>query len=281
MSSPPQPPSAKPRGEPTKSKTKRAKAPSANERLKILAAGAAWLVGLRGALIVLGMVLGSLPLPEVVLGALIVDLGTGRAGLLWSSTELARADVLRVLGAGAGVGAGVAALALGVALAAGWGAAAPADMHMSALVALVPAAAVAIRDELLYRGVPLLFAARAGIPTWAAVLFGALASPSAFIAATKPSPEAIVLAIANGALFGALYVRTRGAWAAVGAHAAWAMVVDVAARGGLFEIRWANGELASGDMAVGGPAWVAAAIALAAAAFVTLWRPRAFKPAAG
>jgi membrane protease YdiL (CAAX protease family) len=240
---------------------------STKQRLSILGVGAAWMLGIRVALVLLAAFLGSSPLPEAVLGALLVDVATGRAGLPWSEDELTRQDVLRRLGVGAAVGAGVAALALGISLAAGWGAAEPAAPTAMSLAALIPASAIAVRDELLYRGLPLLFAARAGLPWWSAVIFGALASPSAF-AGGDISAAAVALAVANGALFAMLYVRLRGAWAAVGAHAAWATVTEILARGTFFEVRWTSGELATGEMANGPPAWIGAALALAVVAYL-------------
>jgi hypothetical protein len=258
---------------------------TAKQRLSILGIGAAWLLGIRAALLILAGILGSSPLPEAVLGALIVDLGTGRAGLPWSEDDLKRGEALRRAMLGAGVGAGVAALALGVSLAAGWGSGFAGQADLTALMGLVPASAVAVRDELLYRGLPLLFAARAGVPIWTAVVFGALASPSAF-AGGNPSAASVVLAVANGALFATLYVRTKSAWGAVGAHTAWALVTDVIARGTLFEVRWTAGELATGEAAAGPPAFVGAALALAVTAWLALSprrsaaKKKAVKPAA-
>lgn len=251
---------------------------TAKQRLSILGIGAAWMLGIRAALVLLAGFLGSSPLPEAVLGALIVDLGTGRAGLPWSDDDLTRGDALRRALLGAGLGGGVAALALGISLAAGWGAAAGAQPDVAGLIALIPAGALAVRDELLYRGLPLLFAARAGVPIWAAVVFGALASPSAF-AGGNPSAAAIALSVSNGALFGMLYVRTKSAWGAVGAHAAWLVITEVLSRGTLFDVRWTAGELASSDAAAGPPAFVGAALALVVTAWLAL-APRFKKPAA-
>ncbi|NUO50018.1 MAG: CPBP family intramembrane metalloprotease [Polyangiaceae bacterium] len=255
---------------------------TAKQRLSILGTGAAWLLGIRAALLILAGVLGSSPLPEAVLGALIVDLATGRAGLPWSEDDLKRGEALRRAMLGAGVGAGVAALALGISLAAGWGTGFAGHADVTSLMAFVPAGAIAVRDELLYRGLPLLFAARAGLPIWTAVAFGALASPSTF-AGGHPSAAAIALAVSNGALFGTLYVRTKSAWGAVGAHAAWALVTDMLARGTLFEVRWGAGELATGEAAAGPPAFVGAALALVVTAWLALSprsKEKAVKPAA-
>jgi membrane protease YdiL (CAAX protease family) len=238
--------------------------------MRVLLIGAAWLVGLRAALVVLAAVLESSPLPEAVIGALIVDIGTGRAGVLWAEGDPARGVVLRLAARGAAVGAGVAGLALGASIVLGLATVAPASLHATQLIGFIPAAAVAVRDELLFRGLPLHFAARAGLPLWAAVAFGALASPSAFVAASSLSAAAVILAIANGALFGVLYAKTKSAWTAVGAHAAWTITTDVIARGGLFEARWSSGELASADAASGPPAYLAAALAVAASIAILL-----------
>src|SRR5262249_24765506 len=50
-----------------------------------IALGVAWLVGLSAALRVLDLALG--PLPKVIVGALVVDLAAGRAGVRWSEEE--------------------------------------------------------------------------------------------------------------------------------------------------------------------------------------------------
>ncbi len=244
--------------------------PSPRQRLAILATGAAWLIGIRAGLVLLAAVIGTQPLAEAVLGALVVDVLAGRAGLSWSEDEPTKRELLRRTLVGAGLGGALAGAALAVSLAAGWATITATGVGAAALVGTVGVAAGAVRDELLYRGLPILFAARAGVPRWAVVAFAALASPSGFLFTAATTPGAVALSIGAGALFAVLYLYGRGAWIAVGAHASFAIVTDVLARGGLADLQWASGELAEGAAATGAPAYVGAAIAIAMAA----WRAR-------
>jgi hypothetical protein len=241
----------------------------ASERLATLGIGAAWILGIRAALLVLGGLLGSSPLPEVVLGALIVDVAAGRAGLGWSQRVLERAAILRRVAAGAAAGAGAALVPLVVALSAGWATARAPTSSGVALLGLVGSTALAVRDEILYRGLPLMFAARAKVPQRFAIGFAALVSPSAFLLSGGATAEGVLLAIANGWLFATLYVRLDGTWAAVAAHAGWTGVTDVVFRGAVVDTIWSAGEIGEGEAARGAPAWVAAFVSAALAAALT------------
>ena len=76
---------------------------------------------------------------------------------------------------------------------------------------------------------------------------------------SSSSAAAIALVVASGALFAVLYVRDRGVFQAVGAHAAFALSAGAGLRGGFVEVTWSSGLLTSGPPAQGAPAWVAAA----------------------
>ena len=90
------------------------------------------------------------------------------------------------------------------------------------------------------------------------------------------TPAALALAVASGWLFASLWERDRGAWAAVGAHAAWTLLVGSALHGGIVDLDWTRGELAVGAAAAGAPAWVATVCLIAAATLL----PRLPWPAA-
>jgi hypothetical protein len=78
----------------------------------------------------------------------------------------------------------------------------------------------------------------------------------------------MVLTAASGWLFATLWQRDRGAWSAVGAHAAWALLTGAVLRGGLVDIAFKEGNLGLGPRASGAPAWIAAVIAVVAAALL-------------
>ncbi|HTJ81988.1 MAG TPA: CPBP family glutamic-type intramembrane protease [Polyangiaceae bacterium] len=223
-----------------------------------LVIGALVLVGIRAALTLLNVVLPTAPLAEVVIGALVVDVVAGRAGLEWTRPDETVGPQLRR----AGFGALGAALALGVAVALsaalGWARVSNGHADGMVLLALVGGGAAAVRDELLLRGVPLMFAARVNIPKPAAIGFAALLSPAFALADASPSAGSLALSIASGLFFASLYAYAGGAPAAIGAHAAWLFGVGPLLRG-VLETAWLTGELGDGRAAGGAPAFVASA----------------------
>jgi len=62
-------------------------------RLAELGIGAGWLIGISAALRVLDTLLGQAPLASALLGAILVDLAAGRAGVRWD--ELTSEDGTR------------------------------------------------------------------------------------------------------------------------------------------------------------------------------------------
>jgi hypothetical protein len=263
-------------------------------RLVELGIGAAWLVGLAAAMQIVEQILGPANLGGVILSALAVDIAARRAGVRWDSPDRGLAPgkpdeatldappsaIRRVA-----VGAAVAVLAGGLALAVAAGFRwchldAPAQLSPALAFALARAAAVSVRDELLFRGIPLAAASRAGVPAPVARAFAALVSGAALALVPGVTAGALALAIASGWLFAALWHADRGAWAAIGAHAAWALLLGSVLHGGLFDAEWTTGELALGASAGGPPAWVAAAIlVVAAAAFPRVARKKSLPEA--
>jgi hypothetical protein len=235
-----------------------------------LGLGAAWLVGLAAAVQILDQVVGPANLGAAIFGALAVDLAASRAGVRWDAGG-AEAGAPRLgaqrIAAGAAVALSAGGLVIAVAAAFRW-------LHVEAWVrpsaalafAVARGAAVAVRDELLFRGIPLAAAARAGVPAPIARAFAALVSGAAILMFPGVTPAALAMAVASGWLFAALWERDRGAWAAVGAHAAWVVLIGSGLHGGGLDIAWTNGELAIGASASGPPAWVATVVLVAAAA---------------
>jgi membrane protease YdiL (CAAX protease family) len=252
-----------------------ATAKRAGHPLVELGLGAAWLTGLAAVLSILDRVIGPASLGTALFGAIAVDMAAERAGVRWSDgvpgPATQRLTVQR-LGAGAGAALVAWGLSLAPAAALGWFHADGARPSPALVLAVLRAAALGVRDELLFRGIPLTAAARAGVPATAAQVFAALVSGAAVVMVPGATPAAVALAVASGWLFAAVWRRDRGAWAAVGAHAAWSLLVGPVLHGGLLDVDWTTGELAVGASAAGPPAWVAAGVLIAVGAALR-WVP--------
>jgi membrane protease YdiL (CAAX protease family) len=237
-----------------------------------LGLGAAWLVGIAAALQILDSVLGPANLGVAIFGALRTDLAAGRAGVRWDRDAEPGADPRipgRRLAAGAAVALAAGVAAMGLSRALGWFHVESTTGPSAALAfAVARAAAVSVRDELLFRGVPLVAMARAGVPARIARAFSALVSGAALVLVPGVTPAALALAVVSGWLFAALWDRDRGAWAAVGAHAAWVLLLGSVTHGGVLDLAWTTGELTVGASAAGAPAWAACAVLVAAAAIL-------------
>ena len=248
----------------------------ASRRLVEIALGAAWLVGLAAALQVLDQMSGPAELRTPLFGALAIDLLAGRAGVRWDWDDDgidSRKHAARRAAVGAAVALVAGAVVVAVAAVLGWFHGEAGSRPSAALaIAAARAAAVAVRDELLFRGIPLAAAARARVPAPVARGFAALVSGATVVMIPGVTPAAVALAVGSGWLFAALWECDRGAWAAVGAHGAWSLLVGSVLHGGLFEVEWTHGELAVGASAAGAPAWFAAAV-LTAAGFVVVGLP--------
>jgi membrane protease YdiL (CAAX protease family) len=235
-----------------------------------LGVGAAWLVGIAAALQLIGLLVGQNPLAHAVVGAVVVDLAVTRAGVRWDerATPTLKSHAKDLL-VGSGVTLAVLTAALLVALAVGLARIDHGHPSVALLLALLRAVGVGVRDELLFRGLVLTIAARAGVRARYAVAFAALAGGAAIALLPDATPEAVLLTIASGAAFALLYRWRKGAWAAIGAHVAWVFFGGTALRGTLIEVTWAQGQLSDTVRAAGAPAvlatlgWTIAALALA------------------
>ncbi len=92
-----------------------------------------------------------------------------------------------------------------------------------------PAAAVAFREELLYRGV-IQRVSEERLGTWLALRSPPCGSAGSTRTIRAPSLfDGVMIALFGGVLLGACFVATRRLWLAVGVHAAWNFV-----EGGVF-----------------------------------------------
>lgn len=209
--------------------------------------------------------------------ALLAEWGAGRAGVEWTDpSRREHPEVPRRVGVGAALGLGAGAIAIAFSLltrAATLERGSPALGQ--ALVGLVVSAIAAVRDELLLRG--FVLAACAGwIAPSAGVAMCALAGAAASFGAGHASGGELAVAALSSAAFAALWVRDRGAWMAVGAHAAWLWTTGTLARGGVLDVRSALGAWGGGDAGMPGSlAFVVVLVALAGAAVAWATRRRA------
>ncbi|MBK8253243.1 MAG: hypothetical protein IPK82_11330 [Polyangiaceae bacterium] len=264
-----------------------------------LGTGAAWLVGLSAVAQMIALLFQSNPLAIVVLQAVVIDLALGRAGVRWdpeadasemerqkaakradgasspaSKTDTARA--VRGVAIGMGAAAGVIAAVMLASTAFGW---ARVSVHIpgtSLAIGLLRAIAVAVRDGLLYAGLPITFVARAkGTPAAVAVVFGAAAAGSVLVLEPAASPANVTLTAAVIAAAAALWHRERNGWMSAGLLFGWSFFAGTVMRGALMDVDWKSGSLTPGVTGAGAPAWIAtvAFIGLAVWAFRGAGKP--------
>ena len=230
--------------------------------LLTLAQGAAWLVGLAALVSIIDELFGPGSLPAAILGALALDLLARHAGVRWNRDDegVPPGEAARRLAAGAAVALGVGGVILAIGGVLGWFHGHGAQPSAALAFATARAAAMAVRDELLFCGIPLATAASARVRPVFAQAFAALVSGAAIMLVHGVTPAAVVLAVGSGWLFAALWARDRGAWGPIGAHTAWLLLLGSVLHGGLFELDWSNGELVTGAHASGAPAWLAGVV---------------------
>lgn len=241
--------------------------------------GAAWLLGTAVAVRLGELLVGRSPLGATLVGAVIVDLATYRVGVRWDAHEdglvATRARLQKGLLLGLFVSVLLVSFSLCVSVAVLGASLSLGSPTLSLLLGLLRAAAVGARDELLFRGLPLVVAKRAGIPLPWAVGFAALLGAASLLYMPGTSWQALVLMASQGVLYGILWTRTGAAYAPVVAHAGWAFLSGIGLRGGFLEVTWGSGALAEGTQAKGAAALGAAVVALGMAALV--WRSGAVK----
>ena len=228
--------------------------------------GVAWLIGSAAVLQIIERLLERAVLVVAIAGAVVVDVASAWAGVRWD--EEARGDWRSSavkLGRGSVLGVLIAAVALAGSVAFGAGSVVLGRPSVMLVLTVVRAAAVGVRDELLFRAIPLTAAARAGVPAPYARVFAALTSAAAVALVPGVSLAALALSASVGLLAAVLFERERGAWGAIGMHAALVLTVGPLFRGGALDVTWTRGDLTLGVKAAGLPAWLAAGVALALA----------------
>ncbi|MFO0592982.1 MAG: hypothetical protein U0441_35905 [Polyangiaceae bacterium] len=257
---------------PKKKPAERAAQEAPRAPLAELGIGAAWIVGIGAACQIAAVLLHSNPLAVVMVQAVLVDLAAGRAGLRWDpaandNTSTEGRDALRGVGVGAGASLAVIAVVLLANVALGG---VKIDVHtptLSLALGALRAIAIAARDTQLYAGLPLFFAARAGVRRPPVVVFAGLMAGSAIAFMPGATPANVVLAASVMAAAAALWSRDDAGWSAAGLVGGYTFIAGTALRGGLADVAWKKGALSPGLVADGLPAWLASALFVAVAVF--------------
>jgi hypothetical protein len=140
---------------------------------------------------------------------------------------------------------------------------------------LVTAGFYAMRDELLLHGLVVRALVTVESPILKVLACGLTSAAAAYGELGVVAPLPIAVQGLLGIVFGALWVRDRGAWPAWGAHTAWLFATSFLMQGGIFEARVFAGTWGGGDYGpLGGTAAVVALLPLAAGALAGSARAR-------
>jgi len=179
----------------------------------------------------------------VAVQAVLAEWSAGRIGIAWSDPLAPMPSwqaIGRRAGKGAALGAAAAVAVVVVALATKQAARAVGSPGGGLLaVGLVTALLSAVRDELFLRGV-VLRATRGLLPAWAALLACGAGAAAAGFGVGHAAGLALVIEALRGVILGAIWIRDRGAWMAVGANAAWTWTLFSVMRGGVLDVRFAT-----------------------------------------
>lgn len=205
----------------------------------------------------------------VVAQLVIAELGTGYLGVVWSD-PLAPMPTATVIARralkGAALGGAAAVVLVGASVMFHVATLAPASFGLSPLVVgLLISAMTAGRDELLLRG--LVLRAMGPASRMATRLAVCGLAGVAFRFGTEPAAATTSLVFAGFAsvALGALWLRDRGAWLAVGANALLTFVSGPLAHGAILDVRMPAPAVALDA------SWVAVACGVASAASAIVW----------
>lgn len=230
---------------------------------------------------VAAIIFESASMPSAVAQAVLAEWGAGRLGVAWSDPKAkvpTGREILKRAGVGAAIGIGIAAVFvafLATTRAVILDRAVPSPSNVA--LALLTAGLYAMRDELLLHGLVMrmLVSVEVALPK---VIACGITSAAAAYADPSASPQAVVASGLLGVVFGALWVRDRGAWPAWGAHTAWLFTSSALMQGGLFEARvlatsWGGGN--AGPLGGNAAIVALAPFALGAILGITRHRPSA------
>lgn len=238
-----------------------------------------WGVGIYAAARIASLLLQSMSMPAAVAQAVIAEWGTGRLGVSWSDPTRpvpTTGSIARRAGIGAAVGVIAAAVVVGFLATTRAVMLERSTPAVSAIiVALITAGFYAMRDELLLHGLVVRALVSVETPVLKVLACGLTSAAAAYGDLGVVAPLPIAAQGLLGMVFGALWVRDRGAWPAWGAHTAWLFTTSFLMQGGIFDARVFAGTWGGGDFGpLGGTAAVIALLPLAAGALAGSARVR-------
>jgi membrane protease YdiL (CAAX protease family) len=191
------------------------------------------------------IVLARNAIAALAVQAAIAEWAAGRLAVTWSDPlePLPTGTALRRrLGVGAAWGLGAASTVVVLALATRRASIEPATPALGAvLFGAVPPVLMAVRDELLLRGMVLKVGRSFGGPLAAVALCGGAAAAASYGSLDATALSVVVEGL-RGVALALVWTRDRGAWMAIGASAAWNWTLDSATRGDLIDVRLRAGE---------------------------------------
>jgi membrane protease YdiL (CAAX protease family) len=186
-----------------------------------------------------GVVLERATLGAIAVQALIAEFGAGRLAVAWSdpfAPPPSTKALAKTIGKGFLLGLFAVALVVTAALATGEARLGDAGVSLASLaLGLLPAALIAMRDELLFRGM-VLRAFGGSVPFPVPLVVSGLASFAAALGHEEPLLSAVNAGIV-GAGLAALFWGTRALWLPRAAHAAYAWGTQTLVSGALIDVR--------------------------------------------
>jgi hypothetical protein len=244
------------------------------EDVRALARGGALLLAAGVGTRLLEWAFSSRPLLAVIVSAFLLDMWSQRVRARWMPVPPQhRRELARRLAQGLGIG-----VAMGVAVVAICALLGQARMHPSRASAAglalgtLRTGAVAFRDELLYRGIPLALS-DGHLPARSQLAFCAVLGAAPLVLATGRI-EALLLAGFAALYFALVWQVGRGGFFAWANHAGWLFATQVLSQGAIVDVEWVKGSLASTSES-GGIAAYAGAASFAAAAVILARSKRA------
>lgn len=242
--------------------------------LREIARGVGWLVGTAVAARFVETLVGRSPLGAALAGAVVVDLAMTRAGVRWDDQDDPKSKGLssrtwRGIGIGVAVASVLVVVPLVFSVIVGAATIVAGSFSSMVVFGVLRGGADGVRDELLYRGLPLYVAARAGVRAPIAMGYAALAGVTPLLLVERLSWEALAVFAAQGVLFAMLWVRTKAAWASVSAHATWFFLAGIGLRGAVVDVSWTSGLLAENARIRGLPAIACVVVSILLTVFVS------------
>lgn len=215
--------------------------------------------------------------------AVLVEWGSSRLGVHWSrpgAGEVTTSSLIKRAGMGFAIGLGTAGVLFAVLIvSSGAEAKSVKSIELSVMaIGLATAAIIAWRDELLFHGIVLRAlegksGARDSVNPLVKVLSCGATSAGAAIGRPDATAKTIMAAALLGVVFGALWLRDRGAWQPWAANTGFRYATSTLVSGGIIHHRLANNAWAGGDMGMlGGTASTVALAPLAILALVVTLR---------